>query len=916
MTPLTTPTTFSTLTTLFFPSHNHNHNHNHNVLFKPRPHRFTPSSLQNDSFHPPSPSPSPPRTLFPGGSKRADIKVPDIILHVTPQQVLTDGAAVEFIDAAVADTVGIVVVGGGDGGGKLYEAACLLKSIIRDRAYLLVSDRVDIAVAINASGVLLSDQGLPPIVARNTLMSSKPESVFLPVVGKMVETVDAAIFACDSEGADFLIISSVLEEHTDIWMETINRKIQIPVFYESSLIEKEGSLSGDSMKFLSGASGIVTTLEELMLNGDLLRKVVYNASTVNGISQKDISNFSKLNMLNTTNGLASDLRFDSFVDLEDSKAQFIKREKRLLVAAANVIEKSAPLMEEISLLNDAISQLAEPFLLVIVGEFNSGKSTFINALLGGKFLKDGVIPTTNEITFLRYTEVDTKQQESSERHLDGRYVRYLPSQILQKMIVVDTPGTNVILQRQQRLTEEFIPRADLLLFVLSADRPLTESEVAFLRYTQQWKKKVVFLLNKADMYRNSSELDEAITFVKDNVQKLLNVEDVKLFPISARSALDAKLTAAVTGTDPRDLLASQTYSSTQGFTEFENFLNGFLDLSTSAGMERIKIKLETPISIAERLLFSCQTLVTQDHRYAKKDLMSLKELMGTVQDKAIRMESECISWRRQISSLVEGVKLRVVKLVESTLQLSNLDLAFSLISKGDKSALTPTTQSVHNDIVSPALSDAQRLLVNYTAWLNENYAEEVKRYKETLEKRWPLAFESLNQMEYTTNYLLNEVDGQSVKSIEKFSGTNAARLFNQEIRQVFLGAFGGLAAAGLSASLLTSVLSTTLEDLLALGLCSAGGLLAISSFPARKQLVINKVKSIANSVGQEIEEAMQKDLLATIKNMECSVAEIGKPYEDAAQKRLDELTNTQEELTEMEKKLKALQVELQNLHLS
>ncbi|KAK9733519.1 hypothetical protein RND81_04G072700 [Saponaria officinalis] len=484
------------------------------------------------------------------------------------------------------------------------------------------------------------------------------------------------------------------------------------------------------------------------------------------------------------------------------------------------------------------------------------------------------------------------------------------------MIVVDTPGTNVILQRQQRLTEEFIPRADLLLFVLSADRPLTESEVAFLRYTQQWKKKVVFVLNKADIYRNSSELDEAITFVKENVQKLLNVEDVKLFPISARSALEAKLTAAATGTDQRDLLASQSYSSTQGFIEFENFLNGFLDPSTSTGLERMKIKLETPISIAERLLFSCQTLVTQDCRYAKKDLTSLKELMGTVQDNAIRMESECISWRRQISSLVESTKLRVVKLVESTLLLSNLDLAFSLISKGEKSALIPGTQSVHNDIVSPALSDAQRLLVDYTAWLNENYAQEVKRYKETLEKRWPSTVDPLNQMAYTSSYLLNEVDGQSVKSIEKFSGTTASRLFDQEIRQVFLGAFGGLVAAGLSASLLTSVLSTTLEDLLALGLCSAGGLLAISSFPMRKQMVINKVKNIANMVGQEIEEAMQKDLLATIKNMESSVAKIGKPYEDAAQQRLDELLNTQGELTETEKKLKALQVELQNLHLS
>ncbi|XP_074312148.1 putative transmembrane GTPase FZO-like, chloroplastic isoform X2 [Silene latifolia] len=889
--------------------------HLHPQFHKPSPRRFTPTSLQNDAFD--STTSQPPRTLFPGGYKRPEIRVPNIVLQLTPDDVLLNsGPALDFIDAALVKSVGIVVIGDGGGGAKLYEAACLLKSLIRDRAYLLVLDRVDIAAAVNATGVLLSDQGLPPIVARNTLMGSKSESVYLPVIGKMVQTVNAAIFACDSEGADFLIFSSPVEEHTDILRESINQKIEIPVFYQSSFIKNDGFFNEVPMKIMPGASGVVTTLEELMSNGDLLGKLVYNIPAVNNRSPKEITNFSKMNLLNTTNGLGGNLGFDSSVKLEDSEAQFIKKERRVLVAAANIIEKAAPLMEEISLLNDAISQLDEPFLLVIVGEFNSGKSTFINALLGGKFLKDGVVPTTNEITFLRYTEVGTQQQQSFERDPDGRYICYLPSKILKKMIVVDTPGTNVILQRQQRLTEEFVPRADLLLFVLSADRPLTESEVAFLRYTQQWKKKVVFLLNKADMYRNSSELDEAITFVRENVQKLLNVEDVKLFPISARSALDAKLAATVAGTDYRDLLVSQAYSTTQGFIEFENFLNGFLDRSTTAGLERMKIKLETPIGIAERLLFSCQTLVTQDCRYAKKDLMSVKELMGTVQDYALRMDSECFSWKRQISSLVENTKLRVVKLVESTLQLSNLDLAFSLISKGDKSALVPATQSVHDDIVSPALSDAHRLLVDYTAWLKEKYSEEVARYKETLERRWPSVVDSLKQTEYTIKYPLKEDDWQSIKSIEKFSGTTASRLFDQEIRQVFLGAFGGLGAAGLSASLLTSVLPSTLEDLLALGLCSAGGLLAISSFPARKQMVVNKVKSIANEAGQEIEEAMQKDLLSTIKSLEYSVSEIGKPFEEAAQQRLDRLLDTQEQLTDIEKKLKTLQVELQNLHLS
>jgi hypothetical protein len=60
---------------------------------------------------------------------------------------------------------------------------------------------------------------------------------------------------------------------------------------------------------------------------------------------------------------------------------------------------------------------------------------------------------------------------------DGLYERQLPAEILRKINIVDTPGTNVIVERQQRLTEEFVPRSDLVLFILSADRPFTESEV-------------------------------------------------------------------------------------------------------------------------------------------------------------------------------------------------------------------------------------------------------------------------------------------------------------------------------------------------------------------------------------------------------------------------------------------------------
>ena len=66
------------------------------------------------------------------------------------------------------------------------------------------------------------------------------------------------------------------------------------------------------------------------------------------------------------------------------------------------VKDAAPDMQEIGLLRDAIKQLDELFLVVVVGEFNSGKSTIINALLGSRYLADGILPTTNEIAVLKF----------------------------------------------------------------------------------------------------------------------------------------------------------------------------------------------------------------------------------------------------------------------------------------------------------------------------------------------------------------------------------------------------------------------------------------------------------------------------------------------------------------------------------
>lgn len=96
--------------------------------------------------------------------------------------------------------------------------------------------------------------------------------------------------------------------------------------------------------------------------------------------------------------------------------------------------------------------------------------------------------------------------------------------------------------------------------------------------------------------------------------------------------------------------------------------------------------------------------------------------------------------------------------------------------------------------------------------------------------------------------------------------------------------------------------------------CIVDSLLAISNFPAQKQRVVAKVKRTVDALARKLEEAMQKDLIETIENLEKYVKFVGKPYQEKMQDRLEKLTGTLDELTDIEKKLQTLQMEIQNFH--
>jgi small GTP-binding protein len=284
------------------------------------------------------------------------------------------------------------------------------------------------------------------------------------------------------------------------------------------------------------------------------------------------------------------------------------REHELLERLGEALERFQPDVpeEELRRFREAVHQLEGFFLLVVVGEFNSGKSTFINALLGEPVLAEGVTPTTDRITLLRHGE-------PGDRAVEPFLVeRMHPLDLLREIHIVDTPGTNAVVRRHEELTREFIPRCDLVLFVTSADRPFTESERAFLEHVREWGKKIVFVVNRIDVLSTEADRRQVIDYVREQASLLLGLEP-EIFAVSSRRALDAR------GESDEEAWRES------GLGAVEHYLGETLDEE-----ERVRLKLLNPLNVGLRLAARYKDVAFERLRALAEDIQTIERIDGRV----------------------------------------------------------------------------------------------------------------------------------------------------------------------------------------------------------------------------------------------------------------------------------------------
>src|ERR1700681_4006207 len=167
-------------------------------------------------------------------------------------------------------------------------------------------------------------------------------------------------------------------------------------------------------------------------------------------------------------------------------------------------------------LQNLVTHLNEPFLFVVVGEVKAGKSSLLNALFGRDFCKVDVLPATDRVYVFKHCN-----PERDLPHSDHLTERYRNIDFLKDFNIVDTPGTNTIVANHQEITENFVPMADLIVFVFAVTNPWAASAWDFLRLIgQQWKKNIVFVVQQADL-RDPHEVEIVSKHLDQTVLQIL-----------------------------------------------------------------------------------------------------------------------------------------------------------------------------------------------------------------------------------------------------------------------------------------------------------------------------------------------------------------------------------------------------------
>jgi small GTP-binding protein len=573
--------------------------------------------------------------------------------------------------------------------------------------------------------------------------------------------------------------------------------------------------------------------------------------------------------------------------LSEREQDLRAREHELLDRLAGALERFGTDVDpdDLRRFGEARDQLEGLFLLVVAGEFNSGKSSFINALLGERVLPEGVTPTTDRINRLRYGA------EPSEQLLEAYLLeRTYPADLLREITIVDTPGTNAIIRRHEELTRDFLPRSDLVLFVTSADRPFTESERGFLEQIREWGKKIVFVVNKIDILTRPEDQQQVLDFVRENATGLLG-EAPRLFAVSARDALAARAAGSAEGW------------AASGFEAMEQYLVRTLDQQ-----ERIRLKLLNPLNVGLRLAARYKDVAFQRLKLLAQDIETIQSIdrqLALFHDEMVRDVEPRLS---RLDVLLGDMEQRGMRFFEETLRIGRIRTL--LDSEGVRRAFE---REVIGDTPAQLEAETGRIIDwiverNLKAWQDvSGYIDrrQIDRHREGM------VGEVGGSFTYNRQALLESIGRVARETVGTYDRDAEARAIANDVQGTFattaLAQAGALGLGTLVVTLLTGAVADVTGLLLATAL-AVGGFYVIPR--KRRQAQRDFSRRIAE-LRTRLREGLTRQVHLEITQSAERINQAIAPYRRFVQSTQQELTDARGALVATEDSLLRLRADIE-----
>ncbi|MGH7629572.1 MAG: dynamin family protein [Gemmatimonadales bacterium] len=573
--------------------------------------------------------------------------------------------------------------------------------------------------------------------------------------------------------------------------------------------------------------------------------------------------------------------------LSDREQELRAREAELLDRLATALDRFGPDVAtgDLERFREVREQLAGLFLLVIAGEFNSGKSSFINALLGEPVLPEGVTPTTDRINLLRHGPAITEQLR--EAYL---LERMHPAEVLRELNIVDTPGTNAIIRRHEELTRDFVPRSDLVLFVTSADRPFTESERAFLEQIREWGKKVVFVVNKIDILRTPREREEVVAFVRDNAAALLG-EPPEIFPVSAREAQTARAGAG-----------DEALWERSGFAAMEHYLLRTLDQE-----ERIRLKLLSPLNVGLRLAQRYKDAAFERLKLLTDDVEAIANIDRQLAAFHQEMLRDLEPRLARLDLLLGGMENRGVGFFDETVRLGRIKTL--LDSEGVKRAFA-------HEVVGDTPQEIEAEVGRVIDWIVERNLrvwQDIQAYvsRQAARHREGMIGDVGSSFGYNRQALLDSVGRVSREVIGSYDREGEARAIANDVQGTFAtAALAEAGAVGIGALLATTVTAAAWD---VTGIVLAGAL-AIGGFyliPRRRRQAQAAFRERVADLRTRLKDGLTRQAHLEIGQATERVNEAIAPYRRFVETQQAQLNEARGELVAAEDGLLRLRTEIE-----